>query len=132
MIEAKLMREDGVLVLTPSGTPSATDFERIGLLIEPYLERNGVLNGVMIYANAYPSWSDFWSLLSQLRFIEAHRHRIKRVAAVTDSSALAILPHIGNYFADADIRHFPYEDHLAAMGWLKHGDTTGNAGAARR
>lgn len=132
MIEAKLMREDGVLVLTPSGSPSEMDFERIGLLIEPYLERNGVLNGVMIYANAYPSWSDFWSLLSQLRFIEAHRHRIKRVAAVTDSSALAVLPHIGNYFADADIRHFPYEDHLAALDWLKHGNDGRNSGGPAR
>ena len=121
MIDAKLMREDGVLVLTPSGTPTETDFERIQLLLEPYIEKAGVLNGVMIYANADPGWDDFYSLLSQLRFIDAHRHAIKRVAAVTDSGILSILPQIGNYFADADIRHFPYEDHLIAMRWLKQG-----------
>lgn len=126
MIEAKLMREDGVLVLTPSGAPSEADFERIRLLVEPYLEKQGVLNGVMIYTNADPGWADFYALLSQLRFIEAHRRRIRRVAAVTDSGILSILPQIGNYFADADIRHFPYEDHLVAMRWLKHGGDPAN------
>lgn len=119
MIEAKLMREDGVLVLIPSGAPDEVDFERLHLLVDPYIEKRGVLNGVMIYADSYPGWEDFISLLSQLRFIDEHRHKIKRVAAVTDSGFLSILPQVGNYFVDAEVRHFSYEDHHVAMEWLK-------------
>lgn len=119
MLEAKLMREDGVLVLIPSGTPDAVDFERLHLLVDPYIEKQGVLNGVMIYAAASPGWEDFLSLLSQLRFIDEHRQSIRRVAAVTDSGFLSILPQIGNYFVDAEVRHFQYDDHQVAMEWLK-------------
>ncbi|HEY9198087.1 MAG TPA: STAS/SEC14 domain-containing protein [Gammaproteobacteria bacterium] len=119
MLEAKLMREDGILVLIPSGTSDAVDFERLHLLVDPYIEKQGVLNGVMIYADSYPGWEGFTSLLSQLRFIDEEKHRIRRVAAVTDSGFLSILPQVGNFFVDAEVRHFHYDDHQVAMEWLK-------------
>jgi hypothetical protein len=39
------------------------------------------------------------------------REKIKRVAAVTDSHFLAILPKVADYFAAAEVRHFDYQGH---------------------
>ena len=41
MIEAKLMREDSVLVVIPSGTLDESDFERLRLLAIPLSNNMG-------------------------------------------------------------------------------------------
>lgn len=121
MIDAKLIHEDAVLVVSPSGTLQDIDFERLRLLVDPFIAHHGPLNGVMIYAKSFPGWTDFSAMLSHFRFIDEHRHKIKRVAVVTDNAILAILPEISDYFVGADVRHFSYQDHQLAMHWLKSG-----------
>lgn len=122
MIEAELLREDGILVVSPSGSLEETDFERLRLLADPYIEQHGPLNGVMIYVKSFPGWEDFSSMLEHFHFIDEHHHTVRRVAAVTDSTFLSILPRVSDHFVDADVRHFSYEDHQKAMAWLKTGN----------
>lgn len=121
MLDAKLMREDAILVLIPSDTLSETDFERLRLLVDPYFDTHDTLNGVMLYVDSFPGWTDFVSLLAEFPFIDDHQSRIKRVAAVTDSNVLSILPQISNHFVTAEVRHFHYRDHQRAMAWLRDG-----------
>ena len=111
MINAKLLREDGILVVSPVDMLEATDFERVRLLVDPYIEEHGELQGLLIDAESFPGWEDFSSMLSQLRFASNYQEKIKRVAAVTDSSFLAILPKVADYFAAAEVRHFDYQGH---------------------
>jgi len=121
MIDAKLMRKDGILIVAPCGQLRSTDFERLSLLVDPYIDVHGHLSGLLIDAETSASWEEFSSLLSHLRFVRNYHERIERVAAVTDSSFLAILPRVADHFTAAEVRHFEYRDRDAALAWLRGG-----------
>jgi hypothetical protein len=121
MIDAKLLRNEGVLVLAPRDTLETTDFDRLRLLTEQYIGDHGRLNGVLIDAESFTGWADFSSMLSHIRFIEDYHEKIERVAAVGDSGFLKILPSVADYFVAAEIRHFTYDDRNRALSWLETG-----------
>jgi hypothetical protein len=104
------------------------DFERLRLLVDPYLEKRGELKGLLIDAETFYGWADFSSLLSHIRFAHNYQKNIERVAAVTDNSFLAILPAVADYFADAKVRHFEYQDRDKALDWLRSGRTSTSGG----
>jgi len=124
MIHAQLMRNDGILIVEPVDQLQTTDFERLRLLVDPYLEEHGRLNGLLIDADSSPSWEDFASMLSNLQFVRHYEQKIERVAAVTDSDFLAVLPKVADYFTAAEVRHFDYQDRNAALDWLRSGGET--------
>ena len=121
MIKARLMREDGILVVSPVDTLEAIDLERLRLLVDPCLEEPGELKGLLIDVETFPGWEDFSGMLSHLRFVHDYQQRINRVAAVTDNDILAILPQVADYFAAAEVRHFGYTDRDLALNWLRTG-----------
>ena len=122
MIDAKLMRGDGILVVTPVGQLESTDFEQLRMLVDPYIETHGALTGLLIDAESPAGWEDFSTLLRHLRFVRNYHEQIERVAAVTDSSVLAILPRIADHFSAAEVRHFEYRERDKALAWLATGD----------
>lgn len=119
MLEHELWSELGILMVTPKGALESADFVRLAAAVDPYLARSGVLRGLMIYADSFPGWADFGALVSHIRFAKDHQHQIARIAAVTDSGFLSVLPSIANHFVRADVRHFPYRDKQAALEWLQ-------------
>ncbi len=121
MIDAQLLADEGILVVAPVDKLQATDFERLRLLADPYLEQNGELNGLLIDAEAFFGWEDFASLLSHIRFVRSYQEKIERVAAVTDSSLIAFLPKAAQHFVAAEVRHFRYQQRDAALQWLRTG-----------
>jgi len=121
MLEPQLLADEGILVLTPQGPLEKADFERLALLVDPYIEQKGALKGVMIYAKSFPGWADFAALLSHLRFVKDHQQHVARVAAVSDSSVLTVLSAIAKHFVRAEVRHFEFEEKDPAMRWLKGG-----------
>lgn len=121
MIKARLMREDGILVVSPMDTLEAIDFERLRLLVDPYLEEHGELKGLLIDVETFPGWEDFSGMLSHMHFVHDYQQRINRVAAVTDNNILAILPQVADYFAAAEVRRFDYRDRDLALNWLRTG-----------
>ena len=126
MINAQLLRDEGILVVSPADKLASNDFERLRLLTDPYLEEHGALNGLLIDAESFYGWEDFSSLLSHLRFARNYHERIGRIAAVTDNSFLAILPNVADHFAAAEIRHFDYRQRDEALNWLRGASTGGH------
>lgn len=120
MISHELLRDKGILILTPEGPLEKTDFEALGREVDPYIETQGKLNGLLISVKSLPGWKDFAALVSHLRFVKDHHQKIKKVAAVTDSGFLSILPHIANHFVAADVRHFDFRDKDRALNWLRY------------
>lgn len=118
MIDYSLDRQNRVLVVKPTGKLEAEDFARLAAEVDPFLDESGPLKGLMLEAAVFPGWKDFAALLSHLRFVKDHHTRIGRVAAVTDSSFLAILPQVASHFVQAEVRHFPAEQRQAALDWL--------------
>lgn len=121
MLINEVMLDEKILVITPEGSLKEADFERLTEEVDPYIEAMGMLNGLMIYTESFPGWENFAALLSHMKFVKEHHHQIKKVAAVTDSGFLSILPRVANYFVEADVKHFSYKNKDVALDWLKSG-----------
>lgn len=119
MLQYELHRADGILILKPSEALETADFEILVREVDPYIEENGKLNGLMIYTKSFPGWENFAAFLSHIKFVKNHHRKVKKLAAVTESGFLSIMPHVAKHFVQAEIRHFDYKDKDAALNWLK-------------
>jgi len=118
MLQHELRRDTGILIVTPQGPLRKKDFEILAREVDPYIEEKGKLNGLMIYTQTFPGWVDFAAIVSHIQFVKNHQRHITKVAAVTDSGLLSILPRIVNLFVRADVRQFGYGDKENALKWL--------------
>ena len=121
MINFELLRNKGILILSPHGPLEKADFECVAKEVDLYLAENGTLSGVMIYVKSFPGWDSFAALLAHFKFVKDHQRKIERVAAVTDSNFLKILPHIVEHFAHPEVKQFPYDEKDIALAWLESG-----------
>jgi hypothetical protein len=119
MVNYELLRDTGILIIRPQDSLEAADFEKIAREIDPYIESNGALNGVMIDAKSFPGWKDFAALVAHLKFVKDHHRKIEKIAAVSDSNFLAIAPKIASHFVQADVRHFAHSQWEEAHAWLR-------------
>ena len=118
MIVHQLLRDEGILIVSPRSPLEAEDFKEVAREIDPFIEANGSLKGLLIEAESFPGWHDFGGFVSHFRFVRDHHAKIKKVAAVSDSEFLSIIPRIAAHFVSAEIKHFAYADKAAAMDWL--------------
>lgn len=123
MLINEVMLDEKILVITPEGALKETDFQELAAEVDPFIEAMGTLNGLMIFSESFPGWENFAALLSHMKFVKEHHKNIKKVAAVTDSSILSILPRVANHFVKAEVRHFAYKDKKEALDWLKSGNS---------
>ena len=119
MLKFELNRTEGILILEPIGPLQSTDFEKLAREVDPYIIEKGTLNGLMIYAKSFPGWDSFAAFLSHIKFVKNHHQKIKKIAAVTGSGFLSIMPQVANHFIQAEVRHFDYDDKDTALHWLK-------------
>lgn len=119
MLINEVMLDEKILIITPEGSLKEADFETLAEEVDPFIEAMGTLNGLMIYSESFPGWENFAALLSHMKFVKGHHQKIKKVAAVTDSNFLSILPRVANHFVDAEVKHFAYKDKNVALDWLK-------------
>ena len=94
MLRYQLLRSEGVLILTPESPLEVADFEKLAQEIDPYIEANGKLHGVMIDAKSFPGWKDFSGLVAHLKFVRNHHQKIEKLAVVSDSSILTFAPRL--------------------------------------
>jgi hypothetical protein len=118
MLKADLVRDGGILILTPEGRLSARDFEALAKLVDPYLEEKGELRGLMVDAPKFPGWEDFAALLSHLRFVRDHHRKLRRIAVVSDSAFLSVAPKVAAHFVSAEVKTFEANARDAALAWL--------------
>jgi hypothetical protein len=121
MIHFELLRTRGILIITPQGPLEKTDFELVEQEVDPFIAAKGKLTGLMIYAKSFPGWKNFEALLAHLKFVGEHQRLIERVAAVTDSEFLTIMPSIVTHFVHAEVKHFGLDEKERALAWLETG-----------
>ncbi len=119
MLNFELNRAESILILKPISPLESADFEKLAREVDPYIIEKGILNGLMIYAKSFPGWNNFAAFLSHIKFVKNHHQKIKKIAAVTGSSFLSIMPQVANHFIQAEVRHFDYDDKDTALDWLK-------------
>ena len=71
--------------------------------------------GLLIEAPSFPGWDSFGALVQHFRFVRDHHRSIKRVAAVTDSGFLKVMPRIAEHFAHPEIRVFDGAEKARAL-----------------
>jgi tRNA U38,U39,U40 pseudouridine synthase TruA len=119
MLNYELNRAEGILIVKPIGPLESADFEKLLQEVDPYIREKGKLNGLMIHAQSFPGWDNFAAFLSHMKFVKNHHRKIRKIAAVTGSSFLSIMPQVANHFVQAEVRHFDYDDKDTALNWLK-------------
>ncbi len=118
MLAYELLGDEGILILTPDGPLEREDFVRVSEALDEYIVKNGTLCGLMICAESFPGWDDFDALMSHVKFIQENSADFDRVAAVTDSKFLTIMPKVVDRFVSAEVRHFEYGAREDAKTWL--------------
>jgi len=119
MLHYELNRAESILILKPIGPLESTDFEKLAREVDPYIIEKGTLNGLMIYTKSFPGWDNFAAFLSHIKFVKNHHQKIRKIAAVTGSGFLSIMPQVAKHFIQAEVRHFDYDDKDSALDWLK-------------
>ena len=118
MLDFELRENDALLIVRPTESLSAGDFESLARTVDPFIERQGALSGLMIDTASFPGWDGLTGFVSHVRFVREHHRKIRRVAVVSDSDLLSAMPRLADHFVAAEIRHFPAAEREAAVAWL--------------
>lgn len=121
MIHFELLRDRGILVITPDGPLEKADFEQLAREVDPFIASKGKLARVMVCARSFPGWRSSGAFTSHLKFIADHHRKIERIAVMTDSAFLKIMPRVAELFVHPKVRHFGFEDRDRALAWLESG-----------
>jgi len=121
MIEYDVDKEHSILEVRPKSALDKSDFVELAKAVDPQIEANGDLAGVIINAPSFPGWDSFGALVTHIRFVHDHHKHVKKVAVVTDSHVGDVAQHLGSHFVSAKIQHFPAEQIEQARQWIIDG-----------
>lgn len=121
MIKFELLRDRSILLITLSGPLEKEDFEKLAKEVDPFIASKGKLAGLMIHTESFPGWESFGAFVSHLKFVGDHHRQIERIAAVTNSGFLRIMPRIASHFVQAKIKCFNFCEKDRALRWLETG-----------
>lgn len=118
MLTVQLITSVGIAILEPGGALTKEDFKAAAEKIDPYIEKKGRLNGLIIRVESFSGWDSFAALATHLKFVKEHHRKIMRVAFVTDSPIGKLAEAIGSHFVNAQIKDFGYDELEAAREWI--------------
>ncbi len=118
MLNVALDEAKGIAILEPDGELSKNDFATAAQVIDPYIERNCELRGILIHAKSFPGWTSFSSLLAHFKFIREHHKQVSRIAIATDSSIGRFAEHVADHFVSAEIKTFKFSELEDSKTWL--------------
>ncbi len=121
MIDYNLDSEHNILLVHPESALDKNDFTELAKAVDPQIEANGDLAGLIISAPSFPGWDSFAAMVNHFRFVRDHHKHIKKVAVVTDSHLADAAEHLGSHFVSATIRHFPAGQVEQARQWIIDG-----------
>lgn len=124
MLTIDLNESDGIAVLKPAGKLSESDFKSAAKIIDPYIEKVGKLNGLIIHTSSFPGWDSFSAMMTHLSFVKNHHKNIRHVALATDSPAAGIAEQISSHFVSAKIKTFSFDELEIARQWVLNSSNT--------
>jgi hypothetical protein len=113
----RLLTESGVLVVEPEEPLAIEDFDAIAATVDPWIERSGRLQGMVVHARRFPGWQNLGALLRHLRFVRDHHRHVARVAVAVDGILADAGPALADYFVEAELKHFGYDRLDEAIRW---------------
>ena len=119
MITYRILEEEGIVVIEPSGPITRSDLEALTRDVDNYVRQKGMIRGMIIHTRSFPRWHDPGAFLKDMKFVFAHQRKIQRIASVTDSKLLFIVHSIARHLFSPQIRHFSYGEMEAALTWIR-------------
>lgn len=113
----RLLPDRGVLVVEPSGKLRREDFDAVAMTVDPWIEANGELEGMVIHARSFPGWENVGSFIRHMQFIRDYHRKIRRVAVAAESRFAEVGPALGEHFVAAEIKGFGYDELDRAIEW---------------
>ena len=118
MIDYTLDETNSVLYVCPTSPLRRDDFEALSQAVDPFIERTGGLNGLLLEVAHFPGWTNVAAAIRHFQFVRDHHRKIKKVAIVTDSPLGEAAEHIASHFVAATIKHFPSGHFDEAKTWV--------------
>ena len=109
---------DNACVVEPQGALSKDDFVAIAAKVDPVIESQGQLDGLIIKTRDFPGWEGFSDMVEHFRFVRNHHQQIKKVALVTDAKVADVFPSVAKHFIRAEVKHFDYDEFDDAVDWV--------------
>ena len=117
-IKVTLQEALKIAILEPKASLSKDDFIYAKSLIDSFIEREGKLNGIIIYTKDFPGWDSFSAFLNHMKFIKEHHKHIRKLAFVTDSFVGEMGERVGSHFVSAEVKNFDFSALDEAKKWI--------------
>jgi hypothetical protein len=116
-ISHRMLPALGVMVVEVKAAPLPSDLDELKLTADAWIEASGELHALVIHAREFPGWDTFTGLLKHLHFARGHHLELERIALATDTRLATWAPELDLHFAQAEVRHFAFEDLSQAVNW---------------
>lgn len=118
MLKVDFIEPEGIAILEPDGKLSENDFKSAAKMIDPYIEKAGKLNGLIIHTKSFPGWDSFSSFITHMKFVKEHHKKVSHVAFVTDSPIGRIAEDVASHFVNAEVKSFAFDELEASKKWI--------------
>lgn len=126
MIHVELDPATKTATLRPEGELAEGDFAKVASELDPFIEAQGKLNGLVISTRDFPGWKSFGAMTAHFSFVKEHQKHVARVALVTDSVVGDLAEKLASHFVSAEIKHFPFGELEQARQWVTDDSTSDN------
>ncbi len=93
MLDHTLDSKAGILHLRPNAALAKS--------VDPYIEKNGALSGIIIELTAFPGWESLGAMAAHFRFVRDHHKKVRKVAVVTDAKLGEVAEKLASHFVAA-------------------------------
>ena len=118
MIEHTLDSANSILYVRPTSKLEQNDFVQLAKTVDPHIENEGSLAGLIIQVTSFPGWESLGAMASHFRFVRDHHKYVKKIAVVTNSPMGNVAEHLASHFVAAEIKHFPGGELKEAEQWV--------------
>lgn len=118
MLEHRLDPVTGILRLHPKAALQKEDFASLAQTVDPYIEKQGQLSGIIVDAPKFPGWDSLGAMAAHIRFVREHHKKVRKIAVVTDTALGNLAEKFASHFVAAEIKRFPAGQTKAAEGWI--------------
>jgi hypothetical protein len=107
-----------ILTIEVSESLSVDDFKVVAKVVDPWVEKNGQIEGVIIHARRFPYWKNAGGFISHMSFIKNHHRDVKKVALVANGVIPDVAQKLTNHFILAQVKNFDYDQVDEAKSWI--------------
>lgn len=120
MIEHSLDAAHSILYVRPKSALQREDFAQLAGTLDPYIEENGALAGLIVETSSFPGWDGLGAMAAHFQFVRDHQAHIKKIAIVTDAVLGNLAGTLAPYFVSPTVRHFAAGQVEAARRWISN------------